>query len=69
MSPGHLLETLLVRALAAGIQALPWRASLVLGATLGDAARVLGLRRVVAEQNLARAFPEKSTGERSRILV
>jgi KDO2-lipid IV(A) lauroyltransferase len=60
---------LLVRSFSAGVEALPWRASLALGAALGDAARILGVRRQVAEHNLAQAFPEKSLGERQRILV
>lgn len=54
--------------MAAGGRALPWRASLRAGAGLGDAARVLGIRRRVAEENLARAFPERSAAERAAIL-
>ncbi len=63
------LEAMLARALAAGITALPWRSGLRAGAGLGDLARSLGLRRRVAEANLARAFPERSAAERGAILV
>jgi KDO2-lipid IV(A) lauroyltransferase len=48
---------------------LPPRAARAAGACLGDLARALGLRRRVAEDNLARAFPERGAAERARILV
>lgn len=64
----YALEAALVRAMIAGTRALPWAASLEVGAALGDAAHALGIRRRIAEDNLARAFPEKSAGERAAIL-
>ena len=64
----HLFEALLVRALRAGVRAMPWRASLRLGAALGDLAHALGIRRTVAEGNLASAFPDRTAAERARIL-
>ncbi len=68
MRARHALETLLVRALVGGARALPWRRSLTLGRALGDGARAAGLRRRVAEDNLARAFPERGPAERDAIL-
>lgn len=68
MSPRHALEAALVRALAAGARALPWRAALAVGARLGDAVRALGLRRTVAEDNLAHAFPERDAAWRAAVL-
>lgn len=65
---GHALEAALVGALFAGARAMPWRASLGAGATLGDLARLLRLRRGVAEENLARAFPERTARERAAVL-
>src|SRR5262245_1338157 len=64
----HALEAVLVRGLASGIRAMSWSRSLAFGSRLGDLARHLGLRRAVAESNLALAFPERSTEERARIL-
>jgi len=68
MKGAHALETLLVQALARCVRALAWQGSLGLGERLGDLAHGLGLRRGVAEDNLARAFPERSAGERATIL-
>src|SRR5262249_61266872 len=62
------LEATLASSLAAGVRALPWRASLALGARLGDAVASIGVRRRVAEENLARAFPERGPEERPQIL-
>jgi KDO2-lipid IV(A) lauroyltransferase len=69
VNPGRLAVALLVRSLSAGVEALSWRRSLALGAALGDSARILGVRRQVAEHNLAQAFPEKTPEERAQILV
>jgi len=63
----HALEALLVRGMAGCAAAAP--RALDHGAALGDLARSLGLRRRVAESNLARAFPERSREERRAILV
>lgn len=68
MKATHVLETLLVRGLSAGVRSMSWRASLRLGAGLGDLAHGLGVRRAVAEANLAMAFPERSAEERAHIL-
>jgi KDO2-lipid IV(A) lauroyltransferase len=66
--PRHLLEALGVQGVIAGTRALPWRASLEVGEWLGRRARTLGMRRRVAEENVARAFPEQAPVERGRIL-
>jgi Kdo2-lipid IVA lauroyltransferase/acyltransferase len=68
VSASHAFETLLAGALAGGVRALPWRASLGFGARLGGLAHRLGVRRRVAEQNLALAFPERSSADRAAIL-
>ena len=68
MKLSHALEATLVRILMAGARALPWRASLNAGAALGEALGVVGVRRRVAAENLARAFPERSAAERAAIL-
>jgi len=69
MNASHPFEALLVRALRGGVRAMPWRRSLRLGSALGDVARALGIRRAVAEANLASAFPDRSPHERARILA
>lgn len=63
------LETLLVRGLAAGLGNLSWPRALRAGASLGEAARRIGVRRRVAEANLRLAFPELSDAERAAILA
>jgi KDO2-lipid IV(A) lauroyltransferase len=63
------LETLLVRATFAALRASGWRRSLAIGAGIGDLARALGLRRRVAEANLALAFPELDPPARADILT
>jgi Kdo2-lipid IVA lauroyltransferase/acyltransferase len=68
VSASHAFEALLVRALTGGVQAMSWRASLGFGASLGGLAHRLGVRRRVAEENLALAFPERSAAERAEIL-
>jgi len=65
---GHLIEALLLRAAAAGFRATGWQRSLGVGARIGDAARAFGLRRRVAEDNLARVAPGWDAPERERIL-
>ncbi len=61
-------ETVLARGMFAAARALPWRASLGVGTQLGDLVHGLGLRRRVASDNLALAFPEWSAAERARVL-
>jgi KDO2-lipid IV(A) lauroyltransferase len=68
--PSDLPSYLLLRALVATMAPLPRAAALRLGAALGRFARApLGLRRAVAEENLARAFPDLAPAERDRICV
>lgn len=69
MTRGQALEALLARSLRATVRALPRPAALMMGARLGDAARLMGIRRRVALANLELAFPEWSAEERARILV
>ncbi len=64
----QLFEALVVRGLIAGLRTMSWRRALALGERLGGLARALGLRRRVAEENLARAFPERTAAERAAIL-
>lgn len=47
--------------------ALPRPVALYLGGTLGLAARAVGMRRRVTDANLASAFPELSSAERTQI--
>jgi len=68
VSPGHVLETLLVRGVFAGLGAIGWRRSLHVGAWIGDGLRRAGLRRRVAAANLELAFPERSPAERATIM-
>jgi KDO2-lipid IV(A) lauroyltransferase len=68
VSAAHAFETLLVQALAGAVRTLSWERSLALGERLGDLAHRLKLRRRVAEDNLARAFPERTPRERAAIL-
>lgn len=65
----HRLEGALLRALMAGACSTSWRASLRLGAGLGDLFGGIGVRARVARNNLERAFPEKSVAERGAILA
>lgn len=65
----HALEALLARGLFAASRALPWPGGTGAGAALGDVARALGIRRRVAEANLALAFPERTVAERAAILA
>ena len=62
-------EALLVRGLAAGLERMPWPRALRVGADLGDAARRLGIRRRVAEDNLRIAFPDASRAARAAVLT
>lgn len=65
----HALEALLARGLFAASRALPWPGGTGAGAALGSLTRALGIRRRVAEANLALAFPERTPGERAAILA
>ncbi len=68
VSAKHALEWFATRALAASLGAGDWRSGLAKGEGLGALAHALGLRRRVARENLAAAFPERSAEERARIL-
>ncbi len=69
MSARHRLEAAAVRALAAISRRLSWPAARSLGAALGGLVGALGVRRRVARENLALAFPERSRREREAILA
>ena len=60
--------SLLARGTLAGLRALSWERARAAGARLGDGVRGLGLRRRVAQENLALAFPQWSAAERERVL-
>ena len=64
----HAIEALLARGLFAASRALPWPEGTGVGAALGSLTGALGIRRRVAEENLALAFPERTSAERSAIL-
>ena len=59
---------LLARGVLAGLRGMSWERARAVGERLGDVIRELGLRRRVAEQNLALAFPQWSALERQRVL-
>jgi KDO2-lipid IV(A) lauroyltransferase len=65
----HRLEVTMVRALAGELRRRPWPEVLKLGARLGNLLRALGIRRTVAEENLAIAFPGESAEDRAAILA
>jgi KDO2-lipid IV(A) lauroyltransferase len=65
----HAAQAALVEAIGFAFRSLPWRASLAVGARLGDAARFAGLRARVAAANLAHAFPERDAAWRHRVLI
>jgi len=60
--------SLLARSTMAGLRALSWERARAAGERLGDGVRGLGLRRRVAQENLALAFPQWSAAERERVL-
>ena len=68
MSGKDAVEAAFAHAVIAGARACGWRRSLALGASIGSALRALGVRRAVAERNLALAFPERGAEERAAIL-
>lgn len=64
----HRLEYWLVALAAFLIRLLPWRVASAAGESLGLAFYAFGARRRrIALDNLARAFPEREAGERTRI--
>lgn len=64
----HRLEDLALEAAFGGARRLSRTRALKLGATLGSLVRRLGLRTKVARENLTRAFPEWSAGQREDVL-
>lgn len=68
MKASHRFETALAKVLRGGIRRAPWRTTLGWGVSLGETARAFGVRRRVAEQNLALAFPDRGVEERAAIL-
>jgi len=68
MSAADPLLTLLARGTLAGLRALPWERARAVGARLGEVVHALGVRRRVAEANLALAFPEWDAAARARVL-
>jgi len=69
VKPAHVVESLLLRGVTAGLGALSWRRAVGAGAMLGSAVGALGLRARVARENLARAFPERTAAERDLLLA
>jgi Kdo2-lipid IVA lauroyltransferase/acyltransferase len=65
---GHAATTLLARGALDALRGMSWERARAVGESLGDVARALGIRRAVAEANLALAFPEWSAAERARVL-
>jgi Kdo2-lipid IVA lauroyltransferase/acyltransferase len=67
-TPRHRLEHALYRLASLALHGLPERSAVALGAGLGWlAGTVLGIRRDVVDENLARAFPERDAAWRRRI--
>lgn len=60
----HLLEYAVLRGILLAASMPPRPAALALGRLLGNLVLALGVRRRVVEENLARAFPERTPSER-----
>lgn len=69
VKPPAALEGALASAALGALDALSWPAAVRAGGALGAALGALGVRRKVARENLARAFPERSAAERDAILA
>ena len=69
MKPSHIVETMLLRGVTAGLGAMPWKRAIGAGAFLGSLVGALGLRAKVARENLARAFPERTPAECAALLA
>jgi KDO2-lipid IV(A) lauroyltransferase len=65
----HRAESVAVGALSGAARTLSLPAARGFGAALGSLVGSLGVRRRVARENLARAFPEQTGEERERILA
>ncbi len=68
MSLADRLEAVVAGAALGALDGLGWRAALGVGAALGSTVRRMGIRRRVALENLARAFPERAEAERVALL-
>lgn len=68
MSASRSLVAALARAGVAGLRSMSPATALAFGERIGDAARIAGLRRRVAEANLALALPELPDARRGAIL-
>jgi len=68
VSAGDRAVSLFARGTLAGLRAVSWERARIAGERLGDVVRGLGLRRRVAQENLALAFPQWSAAERERVL-
>lgn len=69
MTFGHRIEAGVAAVALGALDGLSWPAALRAGAALGDAVGALGLRRRVARENLALAFPGRTPEERDDILA
>ena len=69
MSAKLAFEALLARAALGALNGLSWSAALRAGASLGEGVHRLGIRRAVARENLALAFPERPVQEREALLA
>jgi Kdo2-lipid IVA lauroyltransferase/acyltransferase len=69
VSVRHSLEAFAIDSLANATRTRSWSSTLALGERLGSAAFTLGIRRQVAERNLAIAFPERTAHEHRAILA
>jgi KDO2-lipid IV(A) lauroyltransferase len=68
VNPRHALEAAGLQAFTSLARVQPWRASLRTGEWLGRLTHALGVRRRVAEDNLARAFPDRDAAWRAGVL-
>ncbi len=68
MRASDLAAALAARGAFAALGGLSWARARAAGEALGDTVRALGIRRRVAEENLARAFPEWDVARREDVL-
>jgi KDO2-lipid IV(A) lauroyltransferase len=69
VKPSHAVAGWFARGALSSLDGLSWPAALRVGAALGEAVGMLGIRRGVARANLALAFPERSPAERDAVLA
>lgn len=67
--PRHVLEAALVRASMRWARSRPWPECHSIGTALGDLVRSLGIRRRVAEAQVAMALPELDAPARARVIA